>query len=205
VRLHPTAEQLLLPLDGLCPEFFQADEDNQRRSRREDAAFRMTLLNEYLKAGEGYGAGVTAYLAACELHEREPAKNPASAANKVLSMPESKRMLAHLRARMKAEVEADAAEYYRSLRLMEAVAYGLASVRETYIDPDSGEVMVREVLMPNASNQAKAVELKGRALGMFKDKLEHSGELAQLPVQVNVRFGAGAEEAAGEGDEDADG
>lgn len=181
----PWWSQRLLRLDSLCPEFFEDDAGDgldeapglKKRGKRtalEDAAFRMTLLKEYLKAGEGHGSGVTAYERACEIHKRpvfEDRTRSSKAANKILSMPASKQMLKHLRARMKAEVEADAAEYYRSLRLMQQVAYGLVPVQESYVDPESGEVLVRDVRMPNAANQAKSTELIGKAIGIFQEKI----------------------------------
>jgi hypothetical protein len=182
-----SAGQLLLPLDDLCPEFFVVEDKKKYRSRREDAAFRMTFLKEYLKAGEAYGAVALAYERACQAHGRdlyEDRSRSSKAGNKILSTPESERMLDHLRARMRAEVEADVAEYYRSLRTMQQVAYGLVPVRESFIDPDTGEVMVRQVLMPNAANQAKAVELMGKAIGIFSERvnlgLSHDDALEML-------------------------
>lgn len=181
------AEQLLLPLGDLCPEFFDADagdRDHRKRPKREDAAFRMTVLKEYIKAGEGYGAGKDAYLAACAEHEREPSKNPSSSANKIITLPESQRMLTHLRKRGAAEAELELAEFYRMMRLTSQASLGLVPLRKTVVVPvtivqgeDEDDVKERarmdmEVFEPNLSVAKGCAELMGKALGVFSERID---------------------------------
>jgi len=178
---------MLLPLEDLCPEFFVESTGKERhRTPKEEARFRLTFLKEFIKQGERYGARKAAYEEACRVHDRPIPKAVSNAAYKILRQPAVEKMLAHLRARAVDEAVLEVAEFYRSLRHMQRVAFGLEPVKTAIVSKE-GEVQEVDMLMPNPANQAKSVELMGKALSMFTDKVEHSGEGGGL-LSMAVRF-----------------
>lgn len=107
------------------------------------------------------------------------------AARKVLKRPAVQLAVAEFRREAAKGAQIEHAEVYRGLRLLLDQALGSARVRKTLTGlrrvGDGDEVVADavdvEVFDPNPTAARGALELMGKALGLWTDKLEHGGEV----------------------------
>lgn len=177
------AGQMLLPfLDDVCLEDVPKSGSSGGRPAR-DRRFRLEFCKAYLLQGEKNAK--RAYQKAREVCGLEPAteSGAASQAHKLLRAEDVRVTLEHLRQVAAREAELTLAEFNRGTRAVLAAGLGEAPLRKTIVVPvtvtsDEGEDEIREratlealVFEPNLAAAKGALELMGKVLGVFSERL----------------------------------
>lgn len=131
------------------------------------SALRKETVTQYV--ANGFDNGKQAYLKACKILNKKPSKNPETSASEILSYPNVKEYLNSLMADSAVENELNAKWVLEKLQTIANRCMQEEQVMSK--DGPTGEFKF------DSSGANKAVELIGKHLKMFTDKIEQDTQL----------------------------